>query len=67
MGSLRSLCFSSKIARDAQCTYTIMGRKEPRNLEDILTGGSVMALLLGIAFLVTVVLVDNDVVEVKRA
>lgn len=28
---------------------------------------SVMALLLGIAFLVTVVLVDNDVVEVKRA
>lgn len=44
-----------------------MGRKEPRNLEDILTGGSVMALLLGIAFLVTVVLVDNDVVEVKRA
>lgn len=41
------------------------GEKGTPQLENI--GGSVMALLLGIAFLVTVVLVDNDVVEVKRA
>lgn len=58
--------FSSKIARDAQCTYTIMGRKEPRNLEDILTGGSVM-ILLGVILLVAFELLDKEVIKVERA